>query len=318
VTSWEPFVRRIHDKERVKIFLTGSSSRLHSQEIATSLRGRTIHFGLYPLSFREYVSFKGMKLEKNLEYTAQRFKIKKALEDYLEHGGFPEVVLQDNDLIRNKILEEYFESLVLRDLGERHRVENTALLRDLLKYLFACSACLFSVNAYYKVVRQSMPASRQKIMDYLRWIQETGYFSLLPKFSWSLKEQRVNPQKIVCLDLGIRNRLIFRFSKDEGKAVENLVGAMLTRGDETVYYWKGQQEVDFVIPDRGDLRAINVSYGSSVPDREIRSLLEFQKRFKRAEGLLLITKDAEEKRKRVKLLPLWKWLLFKKESQTFN
>lgn len=309
VPDWEIFVRRIHDKENVRIFLTGSSSKLLSREIATSLRGRTISFALYPLSFREILRFKGIPAERNVEYGPDRFRIKKLLDEYLEHGGFPEIVLEENNLIRNKILEEYFESLVLRDLAERHHAENMPLLRDLLKHLFANSACLFSVNAYYKAVRQVLPASRRGITDYLRYIQETGYIQLLPKFSYSLKEQRVNPQKIICLDLGVRNRVVFRFSPDTGKAAENVVGGSLTRRMDSVFYWKGKREVDFVFQESSGLCGINVTYGSSVHDRELEGLLELKKEMKNVRKLLLVTKDTEGKSGEVEMVPLWKWLL---------
>ncbi|MFH1454601.1 MAG: AAA family ATPase [Armatimonadota bacterium] len=90
ITNWELFIRRIHDKEKVKIFITGSSSKLLSKEIATSLRGRTISYPLYPLSFNEFLKFNGVELEKNFEYTPQRFQIKKLFETYMQWGGaFP-------------------------------------------------------------------------------------------------------------------------------------------------------------------------------------------------------------------------------------
>ncbi|MBI4431461.1 MAG: ATP-binding protein [Candidatus Omnitrophica bacterium] len=309
IKDWEIFVRRIHDKEKARIFLTGSSSKLLSKEIATSLRGRTISFALYPLSFREFLGFRGITLAKDFEYDAQRFDIKKALEEYLEHGGFPEIVLEENGQIKDKILEEYFESLVFRDLAERYRIKNMTLLKDLLKYLFANNTTLFSINSYYKSAKQSFRVSRQTVLHYLRSIQDTNYITLLPKFAWSLKEQRVNPQKIICLDTGIRNRTIFRFSKDEGRAAENVVGATIIRAGDPVYYWHGKREVDFIVQRKNGLAAINVTFGVTVNDREIDGLLEFKEKFSRVRELVLITKDAEETRKSIKLVPLWKWLL---------
>lgn len=309
VEGWEVFVRRIHDKEKVKIFLTGSSSKLMSREIATALRGRTIAFALYPLSFHEFLRFRGIELGKNFEYGTQRFEVKKALEDYLEHGGFPEVVLESDDVVRNKILEEYFESLVFRDLAERHRIRNLDLLRDLIKHLFTNTTSVFSTNSYFKSVKQPLRISRQTVLDHLRIIQGTHYITLLPKFSWSLKEQRANPQKIICLDTGIRNRVIFRFSKDTGKAAENVVGTALLRSGNAVYYWQGKREVDFVTAQNGGLHAVNVTFGAAVDDRELEGLIEFKRQFKRVEKLVLITKDTEDTEKSVKLIPLWKWLL---------
>ena len=230
-------------------------------------------------------------------------------DNYIEYGGFPEIALEKDALIRDKILEEYFESLVYRDLAERHRMENTPLLKDMLKNFFSATTLLFSVNAYYKTVKQTLPVSRETIMDYFGKIRETGYFYFLPKFSWSLKEQRVNPHKIICLDLGMRNRVTLRFSKEEGRMAENLVGSMIARNEKPLYYWEGEQEVDFVSVGPKGLEAVNVTYGPTIPDREAESLIKFKKHWKRVNSLTLVTRDKEGSLGPIRCIPLWKWLL---------
>jgi len=83
------------------------------------------------------------------------------------------------------------------------------------------------------------------------------------------------------------------------------------RGQKEIFYWRGKREVDFVTKNREALCAINVSYGATIDKREIHSLLEFANRFKKTKELILITKDLEkeESEKRIKFVPLWKWLL---------
>ncbi|GAH87427.1 unnamed protein product, partial [marine sediment metagenome] len=130
IKNWEIFIRRIYEKEKARIFITGSSSKLLSYEIATSLRGRTISYPLYPLNFREFLYFKGETTRKDFEYTEKRFKIKKYLEEYLEWGSFPEIVLEKDFTLKRKILSEYFGLLVYRDLKDRFSIENTALIKD--------------------------------------------------------------------------------------------------------------------------------------------------------------------------------------------
>lgn len=309
IENWELFIRRIHDKERVKIFITGSSSKLLSREIATHLRGRTISFALPPLSFQEFLRFKQESLSRNFEYGRQKYKIIKLLEEYLQYGGFPEVVLTENISIKNSILKEYFDLLIYRDLAERFSIKNTQLLKDMLKYLFTNITSLFSTNSYYKNIKQSLPLSRETIYDYLGFIKETGYFSLFPCFSYSLKEQKVNLTKIISLDNGLRNRIGFKFSQDLGKLAENLVGSILSQHNEKVYYWKNKQEVDFVTINNNNLQAINVCFGIGTDEREINSLLEFKKRFKKADELVIISKDIDKTEGGIKFIPLYKWLL---------
>ncbi|MDD9897956.1 MAG: ATP-binding protein, partial [Candidatus Melainabacteria bacterium] len=165
IEGWETFVRRLDDKTKAKIFITGSSASLLSQEIASSLRGRSISFPLYPLDFREYLGFKGIKLKKNFAYSKQRYQIIKELENYLEEGGFPEIVLTDNKELDRKILQEYFNSIVYRDLVDRYSLRNTSLLKDLLKHLFTNSAKTFSAHSYYKTVKQNMSVSKDTIYE---------------------------------------------------------------------------------------------------------------------------------------------------------
>lgn len=311
IDNWEVFIRRIYEKEKVKIFITGSSSRLLSREIATSLRGRTLSYPLYPLNFHEFLSFRGVTAEKNFQYTHKRFKIKKLVDEYLEWGIFPEVVQEEDVVLRKKILSEYFHLLVFRDIGERFSVDNTDMLKDLLKFLFTDITSCFSVNSYYKLARQRIPLSRDTISSYLSYIEESQYFFLLPVFSYSLKVQKVNPKKIICLDTGIRNSIAFRFSPDKGKLAENMVGSILKMQGNELYYWKGKQEVDFVVKTDKSLTGINVTYSDIIKDREVGSLLEFKGAFKNVKRLILVTSDIEKTEKGIHFIPLWKWLISK-------
>jgi predicted AAA+ superfamily ATPase len=312
IKDWEIFIRRINEKEKVKIFITGSSSKLLSDEIATSLRGRTISYPLYPLNFREFLSFKGEILKKDFEYTEKRFKIKKYLEEYLEWGSFPEIALEKDFILKRKILSEYFELLVYRDLKDRFSIENTALIKDLLKSLFTNISSYFSVNSYFKVTAQRMPLSRQTLSYYLSCLEETQYFSFLPIFAYSLKVQRVNPKKIICLDNGLRSTVAFKFSQDRGKLTENLVGLTLQmRGEhKEIFYWKNRGEVDFVVKENNQLSAINVCFSNVIPDREIKSLLEFKEEFQNVKNLILLTEDLQKEENGIKFIPLWKWLIY--------
>ncbi|MBU4369193.1 ATP-binding protein [Patescibacteria group bacterium] len=312
IKNWEIFIRRIYDKENSQIFITGSSSKLLSKEIATSLRGRTLSYSLFPLNFREFLSFKEEKLKRDFQYTSQRFRVKKLLEEFIEWGGFPEIVLEKDFVLKRKILEEYFNLLIYRDLVDRFSLNNIDLLKDLLKYLFTNFTSTFSINSYYNLTKQKLSLSRETISRYLSCIEESLHLFLLPKFSYSLKVQKVNPKKIICLDNGLRNIISFRFSQDKGKLVENLVGFELIKKGK-IFYWSNKQEVDFIKKEETGLTAVNVCYSNLVKDREAKSLLEFQKNFRWLKKRMIITEDKEGEEKingkTIKFTPLWKWLL---------
>lgn len=311
ITQWEIFIRRVYDKEKVQIYLTGSSSKLLGREIATALRGRTLTYRLNPLSFKEFLRFKDLTLEKNFAYSRQRFLIKNLLEEYIVFGGFPEVVLEEESL-KFPLLKNYYDLLVYKDLADRFSIRNTQLLKVLLKYLITNVSTSFTANSYYQSLQSNLRVSRETLLEYLSYVNEIELISFVPLFSYSLKVQQVNPKKIYCLDNGLRNAVSFKFSQDEGRLVENLVFQELKRQGEEVYYWRKKLEVDFVVKNNSKLTAINVSYGKELKKRETNSLLEFKKEFKqKAKELLIVTKNLEGKKGKIKLIPLWKWLLMK-------
>ncbi len=313
IPAWETFVRRVSDKEKAMILITGSSSKLLSKEIATALRGRTLAYRLFPLSFREFLQFKEVRLEKNFEYSAIRYKIKNLFEEYLQFGGYPEIVFEDKSL-KQKILAEYFELAIYKDIVERHSVRNVRLLKNLAKFLITNISSVFSISAYHKNTEKEMPVGKETIMEYLSFLEDAGILFLVPLFDYSLKRQNVNPKKAFCIDNGLRNAVAFTFSKDEGKLAENLVFIELKRRQKEVYYWKNKGEVDFVIKNTDNtLEAINVSYSNEINERENKNLLEFKHKFRNTKKLLILTKDLEKKEKTkkhtIEYTPLWKWLL---------
>lgn len=311
INGWESFVRRLYDKENSKIFVTGSSSKLLSKEIATALRGRTISYELFPLSFREFLEIKNVALQKDFEYSSDRFIVKKLFEEYLVFGGFPEVTLEQ-ELLKQKILSDYFELTIYKDLAERFSVRNTLLLKNLAKFLLTNMTSIFSINSYYKTVSKEMPVSKDTIMEYLSHLQDINFIFLAPIFSYSAKIQQANPKKVFCIDNGLRNAVAFTFSKDQGKIAENLAFIELKRREKQVYYWKNKHETDFVIKNKDNsLEAINVTYSNEISQREIQGLLEFKKQFKKTKKLLILTKDTEKKEQEITFTPLWKWLLQK-------
>ncbi len=303
IKSWELYVRRIYDTEKVHLFITGSNSKLLAKEIATALRGRTLSFNLFPLSFKEFLNFNKLMLDKDFSYTSERFKVKNYLEKYVNLGGFPEIALEKNQL-EQKILKNYFEVMIYRDIVERFSVRNIHLLKDISKFLLTNISVPFSINAYYNALKENMAVGKETVFEYVSYLEEAGVIFLVPFFSYSLKKQQANPKKVYTIDNGLRNAVCFRFSQDEGKLVENLVFLELKRREKEVYYWKGKGEVDFVVKDE---MAINVSYTNDIAEREVNSLLELKNEFKGR--LIIITRDLEKSEKGIEFIPLWKWLL---------
>lgn len=314
IPSWELFIRRLSDQENVEICITGSSSKLLSKEIATQLRGRTLSHFIFPYSFKEFLDSKGITLERHFEYKPTVYKIKKLLQEYIEFGGFPEI--QDKgETLKVKILQEYFDLIFYKDLIERYKIRNFGTMKELLLYLINNFSSYFSTNKYYNLLKsQGKHVSKNTLFRFVSSATDVNLVSLIPKYG-KLKEQYSNPKKVYVVDPGIINAVSFKVSPDIGKLYENLVFIELLRRGKEVYYWKDKYECDFLVKEGMKVKeALQVCFKITDENikREIDGLLEALDKFKLKYGVI-ITEDREEemsiKGKRIKFIPLWKWLL---------
>lgn len=308
--GWESWVRKKYDlKENEKFIVSGSCSYLLRKEYSTLLTGRNITFEVFPLSFEEYLLFKDLKLEKEklkkgiiLEKT--KFSISKSLKEYMVFGGFPEIFFKPKRY-KTMVLEQYFDDILYKDIVDRYNL-NAQRAKELALYLITNFTGLMSLRS----LRNSLKISYDTIKDYLSYYKEAFLFFTLDYFSYSLKEQKTNASKIYCIDNGLRNAVSFKFSRDEGRLAENLVFLHLKRMKNNMYYWKNKGEIDFVIKNKDNsLTAINVCFADEIPERETKALLEFKKEFKKANELVIITKDTKKHEQGIEFVPLWEYIL---------
>jgi len=311
INGWERWVRRMHEND-FKFFITGSNARLLSRELATLLTGRHLQFSIFPFNFREFLKFYGFELKKDDIYIIERrVLINKYFSNYLKKGGFPEY-LKDN---RIEILQEYFSDIIQRDIVERYSIGNVKQLKELARYLITNIGNLITYNTLKKLIEAR---SVNTIIKYFSYLENAYLLFSVPYFSYSLKKQKVNPFKVYSIDIGLRNAISFKFSKDIGRLYENVVAIELKRKDKELYYWKNQQneEVDFVIKERLKIKQlVQVCYNIedyNTKKREIKALLKASRELK-CSNLIVITEDEEREeiinRKKIKYIPLWKWLL---------
>lgn len=303
IPMWEKWTRKIRDLELAHVFVTGSSSDLLSKEYGTSLTGRHFSFSVYPLSFKEFLSFNYVKIAKNkFGIYDNNLKIINLFYKYLRNGGFPEIVLTNN----LQLLKNYFDDILYKDVIERHKIRDVNSLKKLAVF------CLTNIGnrITYNSLRKHLSLSLDTVREYLSYFEESFFIFQVPIYSYSLKLQEVLPKKLYCIDNGLRNEISFKFSKDEGRLAENLVFVELKRRGNEIYYWKNKGEVDFIIKNKDQsLTAINVSYADETDEREVNSLLEFKKKFRNVKELVILTKDLSKKEGRVKFISLWSWLL---------
>ncbi len=309
VPAWEKWVRARNESEDIKIFITGSSANLMSRELATVLTGRHVAFYITPFSFKEIVQLKSIEVPDVLLKVNPPPAIAHALNEYQIWGGFPEVVLSDNEDRKNILLRQYFDDILFKDVAMRHQIRDVTMLRNIAVHLMTQTACLFSVNRIAKLFQISL----EMASNYCHYIQESFLVNYLPYFSLKIAERNRNPQKIHVNDLGFRKIAAISGSADHGKLTETLVYQHLQRQfRHDVFYWKGKQEIDFVVRSGNEIeRVLQVAYDNlDIPktrERELASLKEAKENFTKATTSLIVGKLPKSADK--KMLPLWYFLL---------
>ncbi len=313
--GWESWIRKKYDlKTPDKFVISGSCSYLLKKEYSALLTGRNLTFEVMPLGFEEFLFFKDIainseNMQKGILLEKTKLAILKNLDEYLKIGGFPEVLFKQESF-KIKLLEQYFDDILYKDIVDRHNL-NSQKAKDLALYFATNFTGIISLRS----LRNSLKISYDTIKDYLSCFKEAYLFFTIDHFSYSFREQKTLASKIYCIDNGLRNAVSFRFSKDEGRLAENLALIELKRMEKDVYYWKKNGDVDFVVKNTDNtLTAINISYTDEIHERETKSLLAFKKTFKaRAKHLILLTKNTERKGHEITIKPFWKWLLEKEK-----
>lgn len=317
IKGWEPFVDRLMRSEKCEVYLTGSSARMLSREIATQMRGRALSWEIFPFSFPEFLDYKGVDSVGPLS-TKKRLTVQKSFVAYWESGGFPEVAGLDRRL-RIKIHQEYFEAVLFRDLIERHNISHPRALTDLAYRLMDNISSLYSINSltgYLKSLGHNAPKSA--VSDYLQWFEDAYFLFSVPLFDASITRSKANPKKIYCVDHAFVPSIASGILLNAGHLLENLVFLTLRRFSDRIFYGKTKsgRELDFVVP-QPDRSVWLIQTCESLADpktrnREVDALTEAMSEMGVDSGTI-VTRTEEDELKtgsgRIKVVPAWRFLL---------
>jgi predicted AAA+ superfamily ATPase len=317
VEKWEKFVRFLVDSKNIKVFVSGSSSKLLSEEYASVLTGRHLDVEVYPLSFKEFLSFKNFEISDEIDLIKNRFVLANLLNEYLKFGGFPQVVLSENEKRKEELLRTYFFGIVTRDVAKRFKVKKLAQLEALAKIYVSNIATIQSFTELKKYLNLSVDS----VERFSKYLEIARLFLFLSNFRHSVKKQVRSMRKIYCIDTGFYSTLSFKLLESMGKIMENVVAIELFRRREfnpnlEIFYVRNNYEVDFVVKEGTEVKQlIQVTYASNkdeIEGREINALIKASKLLN-CKNLLVITWDYEDEaiveNKRIVFKPLWKWLL---------
>jgi len=315
VVGWEKFIRRMADTVSRHIFVTGSSAKLLSREIATALRGRTLAYTLFPFSFREYLRAFGEDASSATVTTAIRNRVIARFDRFLEDGGYPEVISFDEPT-RVKTLQSYFEIMLYRDIVERFGVRRPHLVKDFARRIVAANAQVFSVHKYYRDLKsRNVRVTKDTLYDLADHFVDACFAIAVPKHDPSEAKQAQALKKYYINDTGMVNACEFVPAEKAGSLIETLVLLELRKRDRTVAYFSGTNECDFVIQDRGRVvEAIQVCLTLTEENRrrELAGLTAAMTRFGLKQGLLVTHRQEEDLTTNagtVRIVPAWKWSL---------
>jgi len=311
--DWSGWLARTHELLKGRLHIVVGSSRRSLVVPSKPLRGRILPIELFPLSFKEFMIFRGIVVEST---TAGRGRVERALSEYLTFGGFPEVALAEDGLDKIRIIDSYFKDILGLDVAEISHEDPTTVATFgrcvIQSTYFSASKCLnFFKSLGYKI-------GKEKLLQLEKYSEAGHLFFFVPVFSHSLKAPSVYPRKAYNGDAGFSYAATGK--TDWGKLYENAVFLELKRRskDKEICYWRNKagEEVDFLVKRGGEIdEAYQVVYdlsNTTTEHREVAGLISCIKELKPVTSLI-ITKNVSETRKvgdcTIKFQPLVDWLM---------
>lgn len=308
VPDWEKFIRRLSDTENCRVYLTGSSSKMLSRELATTLRGRTLPIEVFPLDFSEFLQFNKVTL--NPETSKGTATALHWFDRWLGQGGFPELVFLPENLHRQTV-NEYLDLMLYRDLTERFSVKQPALLKYLLKYFLQNLANPTSLTRVFNDLKsQGYSISKDTVFDYVSHMEEAFVLFRVDIWHRSARAQAINPSKFYAIDPAFKYAM--SINEDRGRLLENAVFLHLRRQGLAPHYFLEKQEVDFYWENGQPLNVCLDFFAPETRDREVKAMTAALKSLDLPEGLIL-TRDRSEvikiAGKTIHVRPSWQYFL---------
>ncbi len=314
VDGFEYFVRRFQEMG-FKFFITGSSAHLLSREIGTKLTGRNLRIDLYPFSFKELLTFKGINHKKeDLYKTERKVIIRNAFEEFMSTGGMPEYLKYKDQ----EILLRTYEDIVVKDIVIRYNLDNVRMVKNLYNYLISNVTNRFTFNSLKNTLGMGSSVTAQNYVDYL---EEVNFCSIVHRFNPSIKKQNKSSKKFYMTDHGFLRPISTRLTKNKGKILENIIFIHLKHDGKVFTFETKKGECDFIqIKSNQVTQAIQVTWELTEKNerREIQGLLSALKEFDLNSGTI-ITYDIEKETvidgKKIVIIPAWKWCLLHKDEE---
>ncbi len=303
--EWDLWVSKLYRRGK-NLIITGSNAKMLSSEMATVLTGRYLQIEMLPFSLDETMRWKNISPGRE-EQEAQAIVL---ADDYMRNGGYPETIPARS--ITKNYLSTLFDSILLKDVAQRHKVRNTTDLYNLATYLLSNFCNPVSANELAGELGLSSVATTKKFCDYLN---EPYLFFYLPRFNNKLKLMSKAPKKVYVVDNGFVQSTAFNLSENLGRLLENQVFVELLRRGytpcQTLFYYRtrNDKEIDFVSRKGTKVeQLIQVCYdmtSEKTRKRELDALVEAAEEL-HCDNLLVITdgqkEEIEWKKRKIKIV----------------
>lgn len=300
--DWEDELKVLYDNfPNMKFFISGSASMFIVKKTKENLGGRVYTFMLNPLSFKEYLKFK------KIEYCEKRLSLYKDilrenLEHYLITGGFPELLeTKSSTKINQYVKELVLDKVVFMDIPQVFKIDEPELLIRILSIISSNPGMIFD----YEAVADDLNRNRKTISNYIFYLEKAFLIKKIYNYSKNMLTTEKKLKKIY----PNTTALSYLFNAEKGKIAENSV---LLSMDIKFFSRKNEKEVDFILIDKSNIIPIESKHSNNIQVKEIKGLLHFMEKNNVNEGVV-ITDDYENKEiikgKKIKFIPLWKWLL---------
>lgn len=272
-SNWPVFIKSHYETKNVKFIITGSNSSLLSSEMVTLLSGRAMPLELYPFSFKEIANTIISDYNDTSKIISARNTLKPLLANLLETGAFPEIHVLPDKKLYPEILSNYAKTIVLQDIAPRLQVRKPKQLEELFSYL----ATNISAATSYSKLANHFSLSDKSIKEYIQAFSAAYLLFELKSFSYSMNPKGKIAKKIYLIDNGMANACGFRFSKNNGKLLENLIFIDCKQRDLDIFFYKTKNnlEIDFIIKKDNVSTPIQVAWEITSVEtfqREIRAL----------------------------------------------
>ena len=318
ISNWEEYVIDLSRNPNWKVIVTGSSSKLLRDDIATELRGKAISSTIYPLSFSEFLEFKGFGYKPGS--TKGQAETRRLFDEFLKWGAYPALTGVE-EYTKEALLREYFDTMILKDIIQRHNVSKPQQCIYLYNYLLSNISKSHTIMSAFRYLKQAgFNTSRDAVRAQVHWAEDSWLLSNISIYADSLKEQERNYKKIYAIDWGLASKNSLIWDGAYSRAFENMIFIHLYQKWHRIHYYltkKKRQEVDFIAVDDHGRPGMAVQACMDIDqedtlNRELEPMISTAKYFGIKENLIITynqEKDFHRDGILVKAIPAWKWLL---------